>query len=830
MKKTIKLIFSRASVGLVAGLCLFVMTYHSYQGRQIQKAMNEHARIVAGSLWEFNPKGSEEYLRAVTALNNYGSIIVKDADGKNFIEVKHLKVNALESQLIKLRLIPRKQVFANVYYDGELLGTVEALWLDKSIYAYAYAFLIGLLLFVVIQLYRRILRANATLEKKVEERTRDLTEKTDELQESEQKIRAIFNQSLQFIGLLDSNGVLLEANHPPLQAWGLEKSDVINKPFWEALWFSNPPELKQQIQEYVEVAAQGKMVRQEIKHSGPDGNPLYVDFSLKPIFDENGKVVMMIPEGRDITNLKLAEAAYRSSMERIQLLLNSVAESIIGLDNEGNCTFCNPSCLRLLGYENEEALLGRKMHSIIHYARHDSSDYPESECKIYQGLKGKEIIHSDDEVFWKADGSSFWVEYWSHPIVRAGEVVGAVITFVDISERKEAQEEKEKLFIQLQQAQKMEAVGTLAGGIAHDFNNILSAIYGYAELSLLELPDESPVKSYIKDMYNAANRARDLVKQILTFSRQETLKQSPVEAHIVIKEALKLLRASIPSTIEIRQNIDSHCGSVLASPTQIHQILMNLCTNAYHAMRDSGGVLSVFLTPLNLTTSEIIDGLALPAGSYLQLEVSDTGHGMDNKTLDRIFEPYYTTKAKGEGTGLGLSVVHGIVKSQEGHIIVSSASGKGTTFRVYWPAIEQTAYSAESVYRQPVPKGKENILLLDDEESTLGVEKTMLKNLGYHVHAVNNPLDALNRFREQPDMFDLIVTDMTMPVMTGDEFSIKALKIRPDIPIIMCTGYSEAITEDIARKIGIRAFVMKPLEIRKFAVLLRTLLGGTGEK
>jgi PAS domain S-box-containing protein len=824
MKKIMKLIFSRASVGLFAVFCLFAFTYHAYQARQIKKAMEEHARIVAGSLWDLNPMASEEYLRAVAALNNYESIVVKDADGNTFIEVKQPEINAFERDLVKLKLIPRVRVSSKIVYRKELLGQVEALWLDKSIYAYAYAFLVCLLLFVVLQLYSRILNAKQTLEKKVEERTRDLTEKTDELQESEQKIRAIFNQSLQFIGLLDSNGVLLEANQPPLKAWGLRKSDVVSKPFWEARWFSNPPELKQQIQKYVEIAAQGKMVRQEIKQSGPDGNPLYVDFSLKPILDESGKVVMMIPEGRDITDLKLAEAAYRSSLEQIQLLLNSVAESIIGLDNEGNCTFCNPSCLRLLGYENEEALLGKNMHSILHYARHNGRDYPESECKIYKGLKGKEIIHSDDEVFWKADGSSFWAEYWSHPIVRGGEVVGAVITFIDISERKEAQDEKEKLFSQLQQAQKMEAIGTLAGGIAHDFNNILSAIYGYTELSLAELPDGSPVKSYIKNMYDAANRARELVKQILTFSRQETQQQSPVEVHIIIKEALKLLRASIPSTIEIRQNIDSHCGSVFASPTQVHQIIMNLCTNAYHAMRETGGVLSVFLMPRNLVNSEVINGLVLPAGPYLQLEVSDTGHGMDEKTIDRIFEPYFTTKAKGEGTGLGLSVVHGIIKGQGGQITVTSEPGIGTTFNIYWPVIKQSESLVAPSFMKSLPSGNENILLIDDEASTLGVEETMLKKLGYHVHAFQNPQEALSRFREQPDMFDLIVTDMTMPAMTGDKFSIEALGTRPDIPIVLCTGYSEAITEFKAKEIGIRAFVMKPLDMKKIAELLRNLL------
>jgi PAS domain S-box-containing protein len=394
----------------------------------------------------------------------------------------------------------------------------------------------------------------------------------------------------------------------------------------------------------------------------------------------------------------------------------------------------------------------------------------------------------------------------------------------DITENREAVNKHQELEKQLRQAQKLEALGALAGGITHDFNNILTSIYGYSQLALLELPDESRVRTYLKDMHDAANRARELVKQILTFSRQEPQTQSPVEVGIIVKEALKLLRASIPATIEIRQNIDRNAGSVLANPTQIHQILMNLCTNAYHAMRETGGVLRISLTPEKMTGGEVINGVSFTAGSYLHLEVSDTGHGMDGALLDRIFEPYFTTKTRGEGTGMGLSVVHGIVKSHGGYITVNSEPGKGSAFHIYWPAIAGSAVPLEMESAQSLALGNETILLVDDEDPTLLVEQAILERLGYRVASFSDPNAALAEFRENTARFDLVVTDMTMPEMTGVDFFKAVRALRPEIPVVLCTGYSEIITEKAAKKIGISAFILKPVQIGEFAAMLRKLL------
>jgi signal transduction histidine kinase/CheY-like chemotaxis protein len=428
-------------------------------------------------------------------------------------------------------------------------------------------------------------------------------------------------------------------------------------------------------------------------------------------------------------------------------------------------------------------------------------------------------------VLWKADGTSFWAEYRAYPVIRKDEITGAVVTFIDISDRKQAESEKEKLNDQLQQAQKMEAVGTLAGGIAHDFNNILSAILGYSELAQMKLSGQDGILEDIDEVLRAGNRAKELVKQILTFSRQSEHERKPVEIHFIVKEALKLLRASIPSTIEIRENIATKNGTVLADPTKIHQVLMNLCTNAYHAMRETGGVLAVELSQLEIYSNDAkVTGFDLTPGLYLNLKVSDTGCGMDRAVMMRIFEPYFTTKDKSEGTGMGLALTHGIVKDHDGHITVYSEPGKGTTFNVYLPCIVTDPISLSDEAQVTIPGGSERILVIDDEEILVQMEKRMLEGLGYEVTAMSNCLDALQLFIAGPDAFDLVITDMTMPRMTGAELAQKILSIRQDIPIVLCTGFSELINERKAKAIGIREYVMKPIIKREIAVVVRKLL------
>ena len=406
----------------------------------------------------------------------------------------------------------------------------------------------------------------------------------------------------------------------------------------------------------------------------------------------------------------------------------------------------------------------------------------------------------------------------------AGTLIGIVESFQEITQWKEAEAEKTKLAKELRQAQKMESIGTLAGGIAHDFNNILAPIYGYTELALMLLPDDHKAQTYLTNVQKATYRAKELVKQILTFSRQEPQQQSPLELASIIKEALKLIRSSIPSTIEINQHIDSHCGMVMANPTQLHQVLMNLCTNGYHAMRETGGVLDVSLTPYTVTGDDTIQNINLRPGSYVRLAICDTGHGMDKRTMSRIFEPYFTTKDAGEGTGMGLSMTHGIIKSHGGHIAVYSEPDRGTSFHIYLPVIEDASAQFKGISTDPLPTGDEKILLIDDEEITLDVESDVLTTLGYAVSIYKSPEEALEYFQHHSDKFDMIITDMTMPKITGDKLAKRVHAIRPDIPIIMCTGFSEIMSKERSKELGISAVLTKPVPVKEFATVIRKTL------
>lgn len=396
----------------------------------------------------------------------------------------------------------------------------------------------------------------------------------------------------------------------------------------------------------------------------------------------------------------------------------------------------------------------------------------------------------------------------------------------EMQDRNKAEKEKHELERQLLQTQKMQAIGTLAGGIAHDFNNILAAILSYTELSILDLTEEDPLHHNLEQVIKASNRAKDLVGQILFFSRQSKQEKIPVDTIPIVKEVLKLIGASFPSTIEIRKDISTPVGMIMADPTQIHQILMNLFTNASHAMGDRG-ILTVRLEDVVLDADCGKDYPELAPGPHLKLTVSDTGHGMDQATLACIFDPYYTTKEPGEGTGLGLSVVKGIVNSHDGSIKVLSEPGVGSSFEVLFPKTSSMK-CIQTGAAGPIPKGRERILFVDDEEMLVDAGKRVLNRLGYEVVAETSSIEALKTFRDHPEEFDLIITDQTMPHMTGVELSKEIFSIRPDVPIILCTGFSEIITEMKEGTDGIKDFVMKPIVMREWAEIIhRTLKGHT---
>ncbi len=395
----------------------------------------------------------------------------------------------------------------------------------------------------------------------------------------------------------------------------------------------------------------------------------------------------------------------------------------------------------------------------------------------------------------------------------------------EVQERHRAENENEKLEAQLRQSQKMQAIGTLAGGVAHDFNNILWVIMGNTEISLRKTPKDSLVHSKLQEILTASNRAKNLVDQILAFSRQDEQERSAVQIHIIAKEAIKMLESTLPAIIEIRKNIDSTCGSVFADPTQIHQMILNLGTNAYHAMEDKSGILEISLNVFDVNSKARESYPELHQGKYVELTVSDTGCGMDKETVERIFEPFFTTREVGRGTGLGLSTVHGIVTSMGGAIKVSSEIGKGTTFRIFLPQHrEESSGKIEKQQELPELRGNERILIVDDEQQVVKMVQEMLEELNYTVTTVTDSKAALERFASKPDDFDLVITDQTMPEMTGLEMAKEMLRLQPDLPVILASGFSKMITEERIKNSGIREFIKKPIVFHELETIVRKVL------
>ena len=509
----------------------------------------------------------------------------------------------------------------------------------------------------------------------------------------------------------------------------------------------------------------------------------------------------------DNTRLKRAEQALRQSEAQKQAILDGITTSLIYLNEDKEILWANNAAANSVSKIPEE-IIGRTCHELCADLKSLCDNCP-AEKAFKTKTTEQTIIHSPDGKIWDTKAEPVFDD--------KKNLTGVIKIAHDITE-------KSLLADQLKHAQKMESLGTLAGGVAHDFNNILSIIMNYAQIALFQIPEtHSEALKSIDHIKTASRRAKDMVDQILSFSRQTDVEKKPVKVQLIIENALDFIRTSLPSTVEIVQNIDTETSTIMGDSTQIQQIIMNLCANAHHAMGEEGGLLEVSLSRVEENRNSDTALAELKPGLYLDLCVSDTGCGMNDVTVKRIFDPYFTTKEKGTGTGMGLAVVHGIVKNHGGTIRVYSKPGKGSTFHVYLPMIQAEAKPAAKALKS-FPRGIERILFVDDEEEITVSGKKILELLGYEVTASINPVEALETYRADPDNFDLVITDMGMPMMTGEMLAKELMNIRPDLPIILCTGYSEGLTEKRSRELGIKEFAMKPLEIRDLANTVRKVL------
>ena len=528
----------------------------------------------------------------------------------------------------------------------------------------------------------------------------------------------------------------------------------------------------------------------------------------------------------------------QQSRQQLADIIDFLPDATLAIDKGGQVIIWNKAIEKMTGIGAQEMIgKGNYAYTIPFYgdARPQLMDLvfgKQEKVDLHYPNVAREGATLTTEVFFPAlyHNQGAWILAKAAPLHdQSGNVIGAIESIRDITESKRAEEVEKRLQAQLQQAQKMESLGTLAGGIAHDFNNILGIVIGYAEMIKDDAPAGSSVASNIQQVLTAGQRAKELVRQILAFSRQSESEKIPLLPATIIKEAVTMLRSSLPTTITIQQDIDQGSGLILADPTQIHQVLMNLCTNAFHAMEGTGGTLSISLKEKMLSADDLCNALHMHPGHFLQLSIGDTGPGILPEIRERMFDPFFTTKEVGKGTGMGLAIIHGIVKNSGGFVTCQSQPGEGTVFHVYLPVV------ADSKLPENPPEvrlhfGNERILLIDDEEMLVQMGKSLLESLGYRVTAGTNSIEALTAFQDQPDAFDLVITDQTMPDMTGSDLAQHMLQIRPNLPIILCTGYSNMISKEQAMAMGIKGFAMKPLAKKDIAVLIRQVLDTSAHK
>ncbi|MBF0302397.1 MAG: PAS domain S-box protein, partial [Desulfamplus sp.] len=618
------------------------------------------------------------------------------------------------------------------------------------------------------------------------------------------KYRTLFDVLPIGITVSDNAGNILESNNAAEKIIGLSREEhskrKIDGKEWHIIKEDSSSMLPEDFAATIALK-ENRLVENVVMGIVKEDNEVtWLSVSSTPVPLEGYGVVIAYS---DISERKQTEDALRESEEKYRSMMESMDDAAFICSSEHTIEYMNLAMAKRVGHNS----IGEFCYKAI-YGFDEQCPW----CLSKKVLSGESVR---TEFVSLNDNRAYSVSL--SPVFHVDSSVSVLSILRDVTDTKTTE-------AKLQQAQKMEAIGVLAGGIAHDFNNILSPIISYTEMLSYDIPKESPLRESLDEIYAASMRAKDMVRQILTFARQEKSEVRLMKMQHILKEALKLIRSTIPATIDIKNDIKKECGLINADPTQIHQIVMNLATNAYHAMEETGGTMTISLKEVELNEQDII-GQDIQKGIYACLTVSDTGTGIPEDIRDKIFDPFFTTKEQGKGTGLGLSSVHGIVTNCGGTIRVHSEIGKGTEFNIYLPVAESYLKKNDAFQvKIPTQGGNERILLVDDEVVLITLQKAMLERLGYHVTSRTSSIEALEAFRANPDKFDMVITDMAMPTMSGDRLALELIKIRPDIPILLCTGFSTIMSEEKALSMGIKGFLMKPVTISDLDKKIRDVL------